>query len=105
MKSRIVEQLGQAELMLPNLVAGALKANERAKLRMSILQAAVQHAHDPHSPPPDLAAECGSAGIDAVAKVWQFDFDRHGVSCFVFCISWLARLKTPNTKYQVPVTR
>ena len=67
MKSRIVEQLGQAELILPNLVAGALKANERAKLRMSILQAAVQHAHDPHSPPPDLAAECGSAGIDAVA--------------------------------------
>jgi uncharacterized protein Yka (UPF0111/DUF47 family) len=67
MKSRIVEQLGQAELMLPNLVAGALKANERAKLRMSVLQAAVQHAHDPHSPPPDLAVECGSAGIDAVA--------------------------------------
>jgi uncharacterized protein Yka (UPF0111/DUF47 family) len=66
MKSRIVEQLGQAELMLPNLVAGALRANERAKLRMSVLQAAVQHAHDPHSPPPDLAAECGSAGIDAI---------------------------------------
>ena len=34
---------------------------------MSVLQAAVQHAHDPHSPPPDLAAECGSAGIDAIA--------------------------------------
>ena len=66
MKSRIIEQLGQAELILPNLVAGALRANERAKLRMSVLQAAVQHAHDPHSPPPDLAAECGSAGIDAI---------------------------------------
>ena len=67
MKSRIIEELGQAELMLPNLVAGALRANERAKLRMSVLQAALQHSHDPHSPPPDLAAECGSAGIDAVA--------------------------------------
>jgi uncharacterized protein Yka (UPF0111/DUF47 family) len=67
MKSRIVEQLGQAELMLPNLLAGALKANERAKLRMSALQAAVQHANDPHTPPPDLTGECGSAGIDAVA--------------------------------------
>jgi len=67
MKSRIIEQLGQVELMLPNLVADALSANERAKLRMSVLQAAVQHAHDPHSSPPDLAAECGSAGIDAVA--------------------------------------
>ncbi|HMK41672.1 MAG TPA: hypothetical protein VK451_08950 [Methyloceanibacter sp.] len=67
MKSRIIEQLGQAELILPNLVAGALRANERAKLRMSVLQAAVQHAHDPHSAPPDLAPECGSAGIDAIA--------------------------------------
>jgi hypothetical protein len=67
MKSRIIEQLGQAELMLPNLLASALKANERAKLRMSVLQAAVQHAHDPHGAPPDLAAECGNAGIDAGA--------------------------------------
>ncbi len=67
MKSRIIEELGQAELMLPNLVAGALRANDRAKLRMSVLQAALQHAHDPMRPPADLAAECGSAGIDAVA--------------------------------------
>ena len=49
MKARIIEALGQAELMLPNLVAGALRANDRAKLRMSVLQAAVQHAHDPHA--------------------------------------------------------
>lgn len=67
MKSRIIEELGQAELMLPNLVAGALRANDQAKLRMSVLQAAVQHAHDPNNPPADLAAECGSAGVDAVA--------------------------------------
>jgi uncharacterized protein Yka (UPF0111/DUF47 family) len=67
MKSRIIEQLGQAELMLPNLLAGALKANERAKLRMSALQAAVQHARDPHGAPSDLAAECGNAGLDAGA--------------------------------------
>jgi hypothetical protein len=38
MKSRIIEELGQAELMLPNRVARALGANERAKLRMSVLQ-------------------------------------------------------------------
>jgi uncharacterized protein Yka (UPF0111/DUF47 family) len=67
MKSRIIEELGQAELMLPNLLSGALRANDRAKLRMSVLQAAVQRAHDPHGAPPDLAAECGGAGIDAVA--------------------------------------
>jgi uncharacterized protein Yka (UPF0111/DUF47 family) len=67
MKSRIIEQLGQSELMLPNLLAGALKANDRAKLRMSVLQAAVQHANDPRTPPPDLTSECSSAAIDAVA--------------------------------------
>jgi hypothetical protein len=67
MKSRIIEELGQGELMLPSLVAGALRANDRAKLRMSVLQAVAEHAHDPRSAPPDLTAECRGAGIDAVA--------------------------------------
>ncbi|HZP09609.1 hypothetical protein [Methyloceanibacter sp.] len=67
MKSRIIEQLGQSELMLPNLLAGALAANDRAKLRMSVLQAAAQHARDPHGPAPDFVAECGAAGIDSFA--------------------------------------
>jgi hypothetical protein len=42
MKSRIVEQLGQAEILLPSLVAEGLSANDRAKVRMSALQAAVE---------------------------------------------------------------
>jgi hypothetical protein len=66
MKARIIEELGQAELMLPNMVAGALKANDRAKLRMSLLQAALHRAHEPHAALPDFATECGNAGIDAV---------------------------------------
>lgn len=66
MKSRIIEELGQAELMLPNRVARALGANERAKLRMSVLQAAMQHARDPEAQIPDFVAECGSTGLDAV---------------------------------------
>jgi hypothetical protein len=52
--------------MLPNRVARALGANERAKLRMSVLQAAMQHARDPEAPIPDFVAECGSTGLDAV---------------------------------------
>jgi hypothetical protein len=67
MKSRIIKELGQQELILPSLIAGALKANDRAKRRMSVLQAAAEHAHDPHGTPPDLAAECGRTGIDAAA--------------------------------------
>jgi hypothetical protein len=67
MKSRIVEQLGQAEILLPGLVADGLSANDRAKVRMSVLQAATEHAHDPHGRAPELAAECRNAGVDAVA--------------------------------------
>ena len=66
MKSRIIEELAQAELMLPNRVARALGANERAKLRMSVLQAAMQHARDPEAQISDFVAECGSTGLDAV---------------------------------------
>jgi pyruvate,orthophosphate dikinase len=66
MKSRIIEELAQAELMLPNRVARALGTNERAKLRMSVLQAAMQHARDPEAQIPDFVAECGSTGLDAV---------------------------------------
>jgi hypothetical protein len=40
MKSRIVEELGQAEILLPGLVAEGLRANDRAKVRLSALQAA-----------------------------------------------------------------
>jgi uncharacterized protein Yka (UPF0111/DUF47 family) len=67
MKSRIVEQLGQAEILLPGLVAEGLSANDRAKVRMSALQAAAEHAHDPHGQAADLAVECRNAGVDAVA--------------------------------------
>jgi hypothetical protein len=67
MKSRIVEQLGQAEILLPGLVAEGLRANDRAKVRLSVLQAAAEHARDPHGVPVDLSAECRSAGVDAIA--------------------------------------
>jgi len=67
MKSRIVEQLGQAEILQPGLVAEGLRANDRAKVRLSALQAAAEHALDPRAPAPDLAPECRRAGVDTVA--------------------------------------
>jgi hypothetical protein len=39
MKSQIVEQLGQSDILLPSLIAEGLAANDRVKLRMSALQA------------------------------------------------------------------
>jgi uncharacterized protein Yka (UPF0111/DUF47 family) len=67
MKSRIIEQLGQTDILLPSLIADGLAANDRVKVRMSILQAASQHARDPSGTPIDLTAECRTAGIDASA--------------------------------------
>ena len=66
-KTRIVEHLGEAAVLLPRLIAEALAANERAKVRMSGLQAAVRRAADPTKPVGDLAAEAHGAGLDAFA--------------------------------------
>ena len=67
MKSEIIEQLGQVDLLLPSLVAEALAANDRVKLRLSVLQAAARRAHEPKSARFDLTAECRAAGVDHVA--------------------------------------
>lgn len=67
MKSEIVEQLGQAHILLPSLIAEGLRANDRAKARLSVLQAAGRHARQPAGAAFDLAAECRSAGLDPVA--------------------------------------
>ncbi len=64
MKSRIIEQLGEAEVLLPSVVAQGLAANDRIKVRMSALQAAAVHASDRRAQPPDLAAECRAASLD-----------------------------------------
>src|SRR5579859_2996361 len=63
MKSRIVEELGQAGILLPALVAEGLAANDRIKVRMSALQAAVQHARAPDRPTTDLSVESRAAGL------------------------------------------
>ena len=67
MKSEIVEQLGQVDLLLPSLIAEGLAANDRVKLRLSVLQAAARRAREPNGPRFDLAGECRAAGIDHVA--------------------------------------
>ncbi|THD53342.1 MAG: hypothetical protein E8A46_11015, partial [Bradyrhizobium sp.] len=67
MKSQIIEQLGQAEILLPSLVAEGLAANDRIKVRMSALQAAVHHAREPDRPATDLHVECRAAGVAPAA--------------------------------------
>ncbi len=67
MKTRIIEHLGQADVLLPSLVAEGLAANDRIKVRMSALQAACEHARDPQRPRTDLAVECRAAGLNSPA--------------------------------------
>jgi uncharacterized protein Yka (UPF0111/DUF47 family) len=64
MKSRMIEQLGQTDILLPSLITEALAANDRVKVRLSALQAAAEHARIPTEAPGDLTAECRAAGVD-----------------------------------------
>ena len=50
-KVQIVEQLGEAQVLLPELLAAALEANDRAKVRMTLLAGGGAHAQNPASPP------------------------------------------------------
>jgi uncharacterized protein Yka (UPF0111/DUF47 family) len=67
MKSLIIGKLGHNELILPGLIAKGFAANDRAKVRMTVLQALVQRALQPAVSPVDLSAECRTSAIDATA--------------------------------------
>jgi len=67
MKSKIIEQLGESDILLPALIAQGLSANDRVKVRLSILQAAARHARDPAQVHFDLRDECRGASLDLVA--------------------------------------
>ena len=45
MKTAIIERLGEGAVLLPDLIVAALTANDRAKLRLTMLQNAAAHAH------------------------------------------------------------
>ncbi len=66
MKSEIVERLDQSDLLLPQFVAEGLAANDRVKVRLSVLQTAAQHARNPQAAPFDMGDECRSAGVDPI---------------------------------------
>ena len=46
-KIEIVEALGERALLLPSLIAAALAANDRLKMRLSLLQEASARAAEP----------------------------------------------------------
>ena len=63
-KARIIGELGQEQLLLPELVGRALAANDRVKLSFSLLQAAEIHANHPEQPVPALFTGIGDADLE-----------------------------------------
>ncbi|MGI6245006.1 MAG: hypothetical protein ACOYJQ_04480 [Pseudochelatococcus sp.] len=63
-KTGIVEHLGEKAVLVPDLLTAALQANDRAKLRMTVLQEAVAHARHPETGVRSLAGEFRAAGLD-----------------------------------------
>ncbi|HTW35369.1 MAG TPA: hypothetical protein VMD53_12190 [Rhizomicrobium sp.] len=62
-KAEIVRQLGEQALLLPALLSDALAANDRLKLRLSLLQDAAAHARDPERPLRTFDRERQAAGL------------------------------------------
>ncbi len=67
MKAQIIERLGRTDVLLPTLIADGLLANDRIKVRLSVLQAAGRHAQKNNGEGFELPAECSAASIDPVA--------------------------------------
>jgi hypothetical protein len=60
-KMDMVERLGETAVLLPSLIGDALTANDRIKLRLSLLQEAASHAQAPSREPRSFRAECQEA--------------------------------------------
>jgi len=56
-KTQMVDELGEQELLLPNLVNTALVANDQAKYLMTLLQSAREYAEHPDWGHVDLKSE------------------------------------------------
>ena len=63
LKEDVVESMGEAGLLLPTRIKAALAANDRLKLRLSVVQAAIQHAEHPKRDALDLSREQAAAGL------------------------------------------
>ena len=62
-KAAIVERLGEKAVLLPSLIGEALAANDRIKLRLSLLQEAALHAQAPQHHQHHFGSDKGGAGL------------------------------------------
>ena len=57
LKQAVVSELGEEELLAPDLIAVSLVANDQAKYYLALLQTAQENVERPQVPAPDLKAE------------------------------------------------
>jgi uncharacterized protein Yka (UPF0111/DUF47 family) len=65
-KSKILDRLGESAVLLPELISAALASNDRAKLRLTMLQEALAHGENQGTSPRDLSTERRRAGLEDV---------------------------------------
>ena len=63
-KAEIVERLGESAILLPDLIGEGLQANDRLKIRLTLLQEAAAQATIPGRPAPSMEREFKSVGLD-----------------------------------------
>jgi uncharacterized protein Yka (UPF0111/DUF47 family) len=66
-KVEIVEKLGESAVLLPSLIEEGLAANDRLKIRLTMLQEAAAQASDPNRQAPTLERERRSVGLSEPA--------------------------------------
>ncbi len=69
MKKGILKELGEEELLLPELVNAALAANERIKYYFTLLQTAQSRALHPDSEFPGLKIEREPPGLRMICSI------------------------------------
>jgi uncharacterized protein Yka (UPF0111/DUF47 family) len=63
-KSKILDRLGERAVLPPELISAALASNDRAKLRLTMLQEALAHGEKQAIAPRDLSIERRRAGLE-----------------------------------------
>ena len=66
-KVEIVKKLGERAVLLPALIEEALAANDRLKIRLTMLQEAGAQASEPSRSAPSMEREIRSVGLDSPA--------------------------------------
>ena len=77
-KSKIINELGINELLLPSLIDDALIANDRIKYFFTLIQIAKHRANDPTKEFSNLSHERQASGVDD--RIFDTVIDQ---SCFV----------------------